>query len=422
MWRNGQTRPRRAETKRAPRLSIVVLPFANLSNDPEQEYFVDAITDDLTTDLSRIVNSFVIARTTAFTYKGKPVDVKQIGSDLGVRYVLEGSVRRLGEQVQVNVQLIDAESGAHVWADRFDTDRRNLAKAQSEITGRLARMLHLELVEAVGRQIEQENSVNPDAIDLVMRGWAWFWRPLSRENRFAAQRAFEQALEVDPGSVEARVGFAMVLNEYLTLGWSKSRDQDIARAEQLLLEALERDRNHQRAREELGRLRRVQNGLIESQIELEKSIALDPNDTVAINQSGITLIYLAQPEAARPHFEKALRLNPYHQNIHYYYFWLGYCHLLLGHVDEAIDHLRKARAVDPRLWHHHFYLAAALGLRDDLDEARAALDKSLKLKPEFKSIAQFRDAYPYFESNPRFLVLHEKTMFPGLRRVGLPED
>ena len=128
-----------------PRLSIVVLPFANLSSGPDQEYFADGITDDLTTDLSRISGSFVIARNTAFTYKGKPTDVKQIGRDLGVRYVLEGSVRRAVDSVRVNVQLIDAESGAHVWADRFETDRRNLAEAQSEITGRLAQSLNLEL-------------------------------------------------------------------------------------------------------------------------------------------------------------------------------------------------------------------------------------------------------------------------------------
>src|ERR1700736_4481495 len=147
---------RRRPQPTAPPLSMVVLPFANLSNDPDQEYFADGITDDLTTDLSRIQDSFVIARTSAFTYKGKPVDVRQIGRELGVRYVLEGSVRRSGEQVQVNVQLIDAENGAHVWADRFDTDRANLTKAQDEITGRLARTLDHQLVEAVGRQIEQE--------------------------------------------------------------------------------------------------------------------------------------------------------------------------------------------------------------------------------------------------------------------------
>ena len=156
----------------APRLSIMVLPFENLSHDPDQEYFADGITEDLTTDLSRIAGSFVIARNTAFTYKGKSVDVRQVGHDLGVRYMLEGSVRRLGDQVQVNVQLIDAQSGAYVWADRFETDRTNLAKAQSEITGRLARTLNLELVQAAGRKIEQEGPVNPDAQFLNMRGWA----------------------------------------------------------------------------------------------------------------------------------------------------------------------------------------------------------------------------------------------------------
>src|SRR5215471_9625128 len=159
-------------TAATPRLSIVVLPFTNLSNDPEQEYFVDAITDDLTTDLSQISDSFVIARNTAFGYKGKAVDAKQIAHDLGVRYVLEGSVRSTGERAQVNVQLIDGETGAHIWADRFETDRRNLAEAQSEITGRLARTLHIELVSDAAHRIEQEHLVEPEARDSVMRGWA----------------------------------------------------------------------------------------------------------------------------------------------------------------------------------------------------------------------------------------------------------
>ncbi len=157
----------------------MVLPFQNLSNDPEQEYFADGVTDDLTTDLSHISDSLVIARTTAFTYKGKPVDVRQVGRELGVHYVLEGSVRRIGDQVQFNVQLIDTESGAHIWADRFDTDRANLVKAQNEIVDRLARTLRLEIVEAAARRIEHEQPANPDARDHIMRGWAWYWRPVS---------------------------------------------------------------------------------------------------------------------------------------------------------------------------------------------------------------------------------------------------
>jgi adenylate cyclase len=198
----------------APRLSFVVLPFENLSTDADQEYFVDGITDGLTTDLSRISGSFVIARNTAFTYRGKPTDVKQIGRELGVRYVIEGSVRRSGDQVQANVQLIDAETGAHLWADRFDTDRTNLTEAQSEITTRLARTLNVELVREVGRRIEQEKVVDPDARDLVTRGWALFFRPISVANSQEAQRAFERALEIDPKSADARSGIISPACQY----------------------------------------------------------------------------------------------------------------------------------------------------------------------------------------------------------------
>jgi adenylate cyclase len=410
------------EAKPAPRLSIVVLPFANLSSDPEQEYFADGITDDLTTDLSRVVNSFVISRTTAFTYKGKPLDVRQIASELGVRYVLEGSVRRLGEQVQVNVQLIDAESGSHIWADRFDTDRTNLAKAQSEITSRLARTLQLELLEAVGRRIEQDEPANLDASDLVMRGWALFYRPLSGENLQEAQRAFEQALEIDPVSFDARVGIATILNEQLALGWSKSREQDMARSDQLLREALERNRNYSWALSELGRLRRLQGRLIESQIEFEKAIALDRNNTRAILQSGITLIFLGRPEAALPHIEKTLQLNPAYQNVFYRYYWSGYCHLLMANTDEAIDFFRKCLAAYPGNPYPQLLLAAAIGLRGDVDEAKAALAEALKLKPEFNSIAQLRANSPPYMSNPQFVALQEDTTFAGLRRAGVPEE
>jgi adenylate cyclase len=167
----------------APRLSIVVLPFANLSNDPEQEYFADGITDDLTTDLSRISGSFVIARTTAFTYKGKPVEVRQIARELGVRYVLEGSVRRLGEQVQVNVQLIDGDSGGHVWADRFATDRHSLIEAERQFTAQLARNLRLEIVQAAARGIEQEAASDLGQQDLILRARALDTRPFSRSHR-----------------------------------------------------------------------------------------------------------------------------------------------------------------------------------------------------------------------------------------------
>jgi adenylate cyclase len=404
-----------------PRLSIVVLPFENLSNDPEQDYFADAITDDVTTDLSRIADSFVIARTTACTYKGKTVDVKQIGRELGVRYVLEGSVRRMGEQVRLNVQLIDAESGAHLWADRFDTVRANLTEAQDDIAGRLAQTLNLEMVEAAASRIEREGVVDPEVRDLVMRGWACWHRPRSATNQQDAQRAFERALEIDPSSIDARIGIASVLAANLSDARSCSVQHDEARAEQLLLKAFERNANRSTAHRAMGHLRRSQNRLSESQIELETAIALDRNDARAFFQLGMTLMYMGRPEAAISQLEKARRLNPRDPNIAQYYWGLGACHLLLNHVAEAIDLLKKACVANP--WHHYppLHLAAARGLEGNLDEARSDLAKSIKLQPEINSLARWRASRPYF-NNPQYQALVEATFSVGLRQAGFPDE
>jgi TolB-like protein len=172
--------------KTAPRLSIVVLPFENLSGDKEQDYFADGITDDLTTDLSHLQDSFVISRGTAFTYKSKPVDAKQIGRELGVRYLLEGSVRRIGDKVEVNAQLISTETGAHVWADRFDAERSKLGELQVEFVSRLANSLGVELIRAEALRSMRERPNNPDAVDLAMRGWAFDG---SRSQRSPLRRA-----------------------------------------------------------------------------------------------------------------------------------------------------------------------------------------------------------------------------------------
>jgi TolB-like protein/class 3 adenylate cyclase/Tfp pilus assembly protein PilF len=403
----------------APRLSIVVLPFANLSNDPDQEYFSDAVTDDLTTDLSRIEGSFVISRLTAFTYKGKPVDAKQIGHDLGVRYVLEGSVRRLGEQVQVNVQLIDADSGAHVWADRFETDRRDLPKAQSEITARLAFTLKVGLIEAAGRQIAQVT--HPDARDLIMRGWAKWYERESETSLTQMQEIFERALELDPDSAEARVGIATALVEKVIVLYSKSRTQDMERADGLLAEALARDRSLPRLHWALGLLRRTQARFAEAKIEFENTLALDRNNPGAMLQLGFVLNNLGQPEAALPYFEKALKLTPRHQNIHFFYLGLGECHLYLMHLGEATEFLEKGQAANPRFWSIPVRLAAAFGLRGDIDQAKATLAQAVTLNPEIRSLAYLHRINPSFQSPP-FVAMWARTVDVGLRRAGLPDE
>jgi adenylate cyclase len=404
----------------APRLSIVVLPFANFSNDPELDHFADGITDDLTTDVSRISGGFVIARNTAFAFKGKPVDVKKIGRDLGVRYVIEGSVRRAGDLLRLNVQLTDAESGAHVWTDRFDTDFPDLAQVQSEITGRLARTINFKLVEAEGLSIERERALDPDPQDLLIRGWAALVRPISAATLQEALRAFERVLEIEPDSVAGKVGLGYALSCNIADGWSTSVQQDEARAEQLLLEAIAGDANGFRARQALGLLRRLQNRLEESRIEFETVIALVPNYAPAFCQLGMTLICLGQPEAAIPEIEKGIRIGPHDTASPSAYSMLGLAELLLGRLEQAIEFSRQARARNPQLYHTHMLLAAALGLKCELGEARAALAEGIKIRPEFNSLARLREYCTW--GSPQYLALREDIVYLGLRRAGMPDQ
>ncbi len=213
----------------APRLSIVVLPFSNLSDDREQQYFADGITEDLTTDLSRLADMLVISRNTAITYRSKPVGTKQIGRELGVRYVLEGSVRRSGDQVRVNAQLIDAETNAHLWAERFDRDTGDLFALQNEITGRIAVELNLELIASeAARPTEQ-----PDAFDYILRGRAAGSKPKTRQNHAEAISLYERALALDPRSVAAQSYLAGELTGRVLNQMTDSATADIARAEEL---------------------------------------------------------------------------------------------------------------------------------------------------------------------------------------------
>jgi TolB-like protein/class 3 adenylate cyclase len=214
----------------AKHLSIVVLPFTNLSGDPSQDYFADGITENLTTDLSRIRNSFVIARNTAFTFKGKTIDAKEIGKELGVRYILEGSAQRDQNRVRVNAQLIDAESGAHLWADRFDEDVADLFKLQDQVVARLGNAFGFELVKAEAEKSARSN--NPDAIDLAMRGWATMWRSYpqppkeKRDSHYVALALFDRALKADPNDADALAGEAFTYMALFAFGEAAEANLD----------------------------------------------------------------------------------------------------------------------------------------------------------------------------------------------------
>src|SRR5437868_4365439 len=404
-----------------PLLSIVVLPLANLSGDAAQDYFADAITDDLTTDLSRIAESFVIARNSAFTYKGKSVDTKQISRDLGVRYIVQGSVRRTGEHVRVNVQLIEAANGAQLRAERFEATNSDLDEAQEEIVSRLAHTLNRELVVAEFGHIERQQKLHPDARDLIMRGWAWWHRPTTTPARQEARRAFEQALAMEPDSIGAKIGLAATVTQIMVEGSSSSFSKDEALAERLFRDVLERDTHHPVARAQMALLRRVQNRLNDAQVEAEMAVALDRNNELALKQLGQIMLFQGDPAAGIPHLEKAVRLNPRGPNLWSIQWPLGQCHLLLGNVDEAIALFRKARAANPNAYYLYLNLSGALGLQGDLDEARSALAEALRLRPEVDSLARYRAATPWI-TNTRHWALREKSLNVGLRRAGFREE
>ena len=219
-----------------PHLSIVVLPFANLSGDPEQDYFVDGVTESLTTDLSRIRGSFVIGRHTAFTYKGKAVDLKQVGRDLNVGYVLEGSVRRGGNRIRVNVQLVDAETGTHLWTDQFEKPVADLFEMQDEVTARIASALNAPLIEAEARR--GERSLHPDALDFYFQGQNYLNQGLTPKYIALARRFFKQALALDPENIAALVGIANVELQDVTNFMVDDRGSRLAQVEATLIKVL----------------------------------------------------------------------------------------------------------------------------------------------------------------------------------------
>ena len=291
-----------------PRLSIVVLPFTNIGDDPQQEYFVDGVTESLTTDLSRISGAFVIGRSTAFTYKGKGVDLKQLGRELNVRYVLEGSVQRGGNRVRVNVQMIEAKTGAHLWAERFDKPIADLFDMQDEIVARLANQLQAELIAAEARRADE--AASPDSIDLVFQGRATLNRGLSPEMLAKARGLFERALELDPDNVEALVGLGTV-DGLVAIGYFADDPAPIAAAAEANLgKALALAPNHAFAHFLMGSLLCRTNRPLRGMEELDRALAIDPNLASAHGAKGFAQIFLGKPEETEAHVLEALRLSP----------------------------------------------------------------------------------------------------------------
>ena len=403
----------------APRLSIVVLPLTNLSDDREQQYFADGITEDVTTDLSRIAHSFVISRNTAFTYRNKAIDTKQIGRELGVRYVLEGSVRCSGNRVRVSAQLIDAAVDAHLWAEQFDADTADLFTLQSEITSQLANALGVELIAAEAARPKE----HPDALDYILRGRAVLLKPRTPETHREAIDLYERALALDPQSVEAQSRLAAVLVMSVGTGMTNSASAvlDIARAERLVDQALAASPRYTFPHVVKGHVLRVRSRWEEAISEYEAALALDHNSVYALNSLGLCKLYAGSIEEAIPLVEQAIRLSPRDPGIGHCYNLIGNVHLLQSRIEKAIVWLEKARSAMPGVPIFRSRLAAAYALRGETERAAAELAEARRLNKDlFSSIARLKAGRPW--GVPKIHALFEATYFTGLRKAGMPEE
>jgi TolB-like protein/class 3 adenylate cyclase len=409
---NGSTTP---VPPSAPRLSIVVLPFANIGGDPEQDYFVDGVTESLTTDLSRISGSFVIARNSAFSYKGKSPDVRQVGRELNVRYILEGSVQRGGNRLRVNVQLIDAETGNHLWAERFDKPAADLFDMQDEIVSRLANTLNAQLIEAEARRAER--SLHPDAMDLYFQGKACVNKGLTPEYMTQARGFFERALALDPVNIEALVGTAVVDFNTAANFFTDNRAAFLAVAEAALTKALSIAPQHALAHLYLGSLQAITNRAAQGIAECERALALDPNLADAHGSIGIAKYLIGRALETEAHIHEALRLSPRDIFAFRWMMFVGFAKSQLNADVEAVAWFRRGIELNRNYPIAHFYLAASLALLGALDEAQTAAQAGLSLDPSF-TINRFRVGTS--SDNPVYLAGRAR-IYDGMRKAGVPE-
>jgi adenylate cyclase len=411
-WFLNANRPVAAASKapaEAAHLSIVVLPFTNLSSDPAQDYFADGVTENLTTDLSRIRGSFVIARNTAFTYKGKSIDAKEIGKELGVRYVLEGSVQRDQNRVRVNAQLIDTASGAHLWADRFEEDASDLFKLQDQVVARLANSLGNELIKAEGEKGGRTQS--PDAIDLVMRGSALLQLiPVPKDSNDAARALFERALAIDQNYAAALAGDAFTYMIEFAYGWTNPQtDYDakiIGQADRAI--ALAPDNlDAYNAKNAYLYLSHRANEAVDV---ADAGLAVDPNSARLYAARGNAETSLGRFEQAESDVRQAIRLSPRDPRMGNWLFFIGSAELEQGHYDAAIDEFHKAIESGYRPYMPYANLAAAYALDGKMDDAKSAVAEARRLNPNL---------------TVKWAIAHSPNVpkaFEGLRKAGLPEE
>jgi adenylate cyclase len=406
------------------RLSIVVLPFLNLSQDPALEYLVDGIVDCLMTDLSRALpGSFVISRSTAFTYRGRQVSIRQIGQELNVRYALEGSVLADSDRVRVNVQLIDSKTEEHLWAERFDKERKEMLQVQEEVVARLSRSVGIEMIRGEARHYPTSRGC-PDATDLTLRGKALAVEIREKDNAVRAVALFRQALDVDPNNVEALIGIASTLiYQVLNLYQTEQREELLDEAEHLISRALTLAPDHIGVLKARAALLRARGRFADAVIANLAVIARNPGEPTAYNELGLSKLYLGATREAVEWFRRADRIAPTDPTRWTWLQGLGRALMQLGEHEEAVEALRQAVESNPGSRRGRAFLAAAEALAGNIPQARRAMAEFSRTDPGM-TISRFatdRSSVPLSATSSTYLQENELVL-DGLRRAGMPEE
>jgi adenylate cyclase len=400
--------------------SIVVLPFRNLGGDPNQEYLTDAVTSDLAVDLSRLRDIAVISAATALSFKGSNLDVRQIGRELGVRYLVIGSIGRTGDLVRTNIQLVDATSSEQIWGDRFENQFVDLDGLENAITGRIAASLNVQLIRAEGRRAEQ--APQPDALDLRLRATSLFYSSVAPENTLATRRLLQRSVALDPGSAEtwARLGH-IIANDHLNQ-WNNTGREQLRDAEEAARKALLIDPNLALAHLANGLIQRARGAHHAALEAFSRAIELDRNFATAYAQKGNQFTLVGSPAEAPPLVEQAIRLSPHDPSIGVFQWFIGRAHFFAGRYDAAIPWLRKSVETRPNVWYNRLYLVSAYARCEMPQAAAQALEEFNHRYPlpvcTVAAVVALEGAEPNDEPT---VVAARHKFHEGLRWAGMAE-
>ncbi|MET4038029.1 TolB-like protein/Flp pilus assembly protein TadD [Bradyrhizobium sp. JR7.2] len=392
--------------------SLAVLPFTNLSSDPEQEYFADGMVEDIITGLSRSKSLFVIARHSTFTYKGKAVDIKQVGRELGVRYVLEGSVRKAGNRVRITGQLIYATTGAHLWADRFDSQLEDIFDLQDQVTSCVIGAIFPQLERAEIERAKRKPTGSLEAYDYYLRALSSFYQ-FTREQNIEAVRLSQAANVIDP---EFAAAYALDAYSYLQrkfFGWRSDAAQECVEARRLVMRAIELDKDDPTVLARTGQVISELLGEVEEGAALlSRAINLDPNLVIARYSRGGEHLMLGELDAALEQYEIAVRLSPLDPLIFFAQTGIAYAHFMAGRYDDGSSWARSAVLQRPNYVNAQFILAACLSMSGRVEEARVVFARLLQLKPVLR-ISRIKTRFRRAEDIER--------LSQACRMAGLPE-